>query len=201
MPYYDSVGNQVDAVSQYELEEIRQQKDAELSELQQQFETAQAELKKRDEEIAKLKDKDLNFAQLRAQKAEAEKKADQLKSEIDEKLTSAKKEIFEGVLKDHYSEALSNLAGDDEELKKKIEHHYQRLSDAATSKGEIDKKLRDAWSLATATDEPLHGAAFSSGYVSRVSPQQPKNFSNEEKELAKKLAQAGGLSLEDKDFQ
>ena len=69
-----------------------------------EMEALQSELKKSNEELVKFQNKDLNFANLRTQKEAAEKRADELRAEIDTKIGVVKKEILEGVMVDHYNE-------------------------------------------------------------------------------------------------
>ena len=146
-------------------------------------------------------DKDKNFANLRKQKDEAVEKAEGIEKTIDEKVASAKNEILETTVKDHYNDQIKELAGDDDELKKKIEFHYGRIKDTAVTKEEVSKKLRDSWTLATAGErQEVSGSAFSSGGATGGKPKTQSTFTAEEKDLAKKLASAGGLKLDDKDF-
>ena len=91
---------------------------------------------------------------------------------------------------------------DTKELREKIEFHYERIKDTAVTKEEVSKKLRDSWTLATAGErQEVSGSAFSSGGATGGKPKAQSTFSAEEKDLAKKLAEAGGLKLEDKDFK
>ena len=192
--FFDSAGNKVEAVSAEELKTLEAQKNEELTK-------AREELKSREDELLKLKEKDLNFSNLRSQKEEAEKRVEALKAEIDVKVDKAKKEILDGVLKDHYNEALGSLAGGDEELKKKIEHHFNRFNDPGSSKSDIDKKLRDAWALSQDKPSMSSNAFATSNSVSMLRPTATsKTFSDEEKAFAKKFAAAGGIKLEDADF-
>ena len=203
----DSTGVDIEVFTAIELEEQRvaaveeykaanPDKSDEVSRLMGELETANAE-------VEKFKGKDLNFSNLRQQKESAEKKLTDLKDEIERKIGAVKKEILDGVLKDHYTETLNGLAGDDAELRKKVELHYNRLQDVAATKEEVNKKLRDAWTLATKKeDDVLTTSVLSSGGVSNIQAKVGgKKFSPEEKEFGKKLAQAGGLTLEDKDFE
>ena len=106
-------GKQVEVLTAEEIESQKQEaieeykvnnpdKSAELDALQE-------ELKNQGEELAKLKTKDLNFANLRNQKEGAEAKIDKLTKDIDIKIDLAKKEVFEGVLKDHYNEVVKTF--------------------------------------------------------------------------------------------
>ena len=155
------------------------------------------ELTKAQEELTKLKEKDLNFGNLRKQKEDAEKKVAEILQGVDEKVNSIKKEVLEGVMKDHQEETLKGLVGEDEELKKKVEFHYKRLGDVASTKAEITKKLQDAYLLATnkPADE-VSGNVFSSGGVSRLRPQVSNNkLSPEDKAIGAKFG------LKDEDYK
>lgn len=189
-------------VEMFTSEEIQSQKDAAIEEFKAmnpdktaEIEDLQIQLTEANEKALKAGEKDFNFSALRAQKEALEKS-------IDEKVGVAKKEIFEGVMTDHYADTLKSLSSEDEELKKKIEFHYKRLADTAATKEQITKKLSDAYYLATAPeDRGVSPAAFSSGGASMVKPSKPGNFTEEEKATARKWAAAGGLNLEEKDFQ
>lgn len=173
---------------------------------------AEADLVKAREDLKKYEEKDLNFADLRQQKQSAEEqrkaaedKVSALSKEVDEKIGAAKKEILEGVLVDHYKDTIRGLVGEDGDLQKKVEYHYKRLADAAATKEEVTKKITDAYFLATKPEDvnALNSGVVSSGFasVARVNTVS-KSFTAEEKAMAQKLADAGGLGkLEDKDFQ
>lgn len=153
-------------------------------------------------ELDKLKAKDLNFTNLRTAKEATEKKIEEITKEIDEKVALAKKEVLEGVLQDYYNDTLKNLSGEDEETKKKIEFHYKRLGDTVATKEEMGNKLRDAWVLATTPEgvDALNTSVISSGGVGRLPIKTEKKFTAEEKAMAQKLAQAGGMTLSEEDF-
>ena len=196
-------------VEVYTAEELEQQKLAAIEEYKtsnpdktEEVNQLQAELTKLNEELGGFKDKDLNFANLRKQKEAAEGKIELVRKELDAKIDLAKKEVLEGVMKDHYNETLNNLSSGDVEVKKKIEFQYKRIGDNPNTKEEVSKKMRDAYLLATGTSSGgIDMSAFSSGGVSRLNiKNQTKTFTPEEKEFGKKLAQAGNVRLEDKDF-
>lgn len=171
-------------------------KTEELTKLQKELEDAKSDLDG-------FKDKDMNFANLRNKISEKEDRIKNLETSIDSKISTAKKEILEGVMKDHYNDTLKNLVGEDKELLDKVEFQYKRLTDTASTKEEISKKLSDAFTLATGGNKSsFNSGAFSSGGVSGKpgTTKKPK-LSAEERELADKLAKAGGIKLEDKDFE
>ena len=156
----------------------------------------QEELRIKEEELAKSTDKDKNFANLRKQKEEAEKKVTDILAGVDEKISTVKKEVMEGVMKDHYNDTLKALSGEDEEVKKKIEFHYKRLGDSASTKQEITDKMRDAYLLATKTDvgDALNSSVLSTGGMGKLNiKSQGQKLSTEEKEVAGKF----GLSQKD----
>jgi len=137
----------------------------------------------------------------RIAKEKAESEIDKLKTSIDDKIGIAKKEILEGVMKEHYNDTIKNLVGDDKDLLAKVELQYKRLADTASTKEEISKKINDAYILATGdVRSNVDMGAFSSGGVGRIKVDTKSPLSQEEKDFTKKLAAAGGLKLEDKDF-
>lgn len=155
----------------------------------------QAELAKKEEALANAANKDLNITNLRKAKEAAEKKLADFSAELDNKITSAKKEVLEGVMKDHYNETLSQLSGGDEELKKKIEFNFKRLGDVASTKQELTKKFQDAARLSGVEErDAVNTSVFSSGGVGRLNIKtSEKKLTEDEKAVGAKL----GLSAED----
>jgi len=202
---------QGEQVEVFNAEEIQAQKEAAIEEYKtanpdktEELDNLQSQLAEVNEELEKLKGKDLNFENLRTQKVAAEKKASDLAKGIDDKIGNVKKEILESVLVDHYNDTLNSLSGDDPELKKKIEFQYKRLGDAAGTKEEVLKKLTDAWVLATKPEgiDAMNSTVLSSGGVRRLKINSNQSFTAEEKAMAQKLANAGGLgTLKDEDFR
>ena len=190
--------------------EIEEQKQAAIQQFQaenpdktEELNALQEELKVANEKLAKADDKSQNFATLRKAKEEAEGKLADFTKSVDEKIALSEKRVLEGVMQDHYNDTVKALVGEDEELKKKVEFHYKRLGDTAATKEEISNKLRDAYLLATKQDagDNFNANILASGGVSRLNIKpSDKSFTPEEKELGKKIAQAGGIKLEDKDF-
>ena len=155
----------------------------------------QEELIKKEEEITKAKSKDQNFSVLRKAKDDAEKKVADILAGVDEKITRAKTEVLEGVMKDHYNDTLEALSGGDEELKKKIEFNFKRIGDVASTKAEITKKFQDAARLSGQTEvDAVNASVFSSGGVGRLNIKGSETkLSADEKVMASKL----GLSEAD----
>ena len=190
----DADGNEISAYTAEEVETMKTEKETALQK-------AQDELKAKEEALSKLKEKDLNFSNLRSQKEDAEKRIKEMSDEIKNLPEKVKGEVMQTVLKEQYNEALNQLSGGDEGLKAKIEHHYGRLSDQAGSKAEIEKKLRDALSLSQDRVDGV-GNAFASMSSAPLKPSgTDKTWSDEDKAFAKKFAAAGNLKLTDEDFK
>lgn len=116
----------------------------EIEKLQSDLEAARNDAEAATEELKKATGKEYNFSKLREAKEAAEKRADEANKKLENEVTGIKKLITD----DAYNTTIEMLAGKDEDLKKKIEFHYKRLSDPADTKQAIEKKLRDAYILA-----------------------------------------------------
>jgi hypothetical protein len=194
----DSLGADIEV---FTAEELQQKQNEAIEQFKKDNPDKAEELKQAQEELEKLKGKDMNFANLRAQKEAAEKKVEDILKGVDDKIATVKKEVLEGVMKDHYNDTLKTLSGGDKELQDKIELQYKRIADTASTKEEITKKLQDAEILATGGRSNFDNSAFSSGGVSRIKSEIKTPMTSEEKELLNKMAQAGGIKLEEKDYK
>ena len=173
----------------------------ELSVEKEKLTKVEADKIKLEEELKGLKDKDLNFSNLRNKVSEKEKEVEDLKKAIDEKIGTVKKEVLDSVMSDYYLDQLKKLAGEDKELADKIEFQYKRLSDPSSSKEEVNKKLNDAFVLASGGKEISNTAAFSSGGVGKINIKKSgEKLSEEAKQFGIELAKAGGITLKEEDF-
>lgn len=153
-------------------------------------EEATAETKKKLEEaeaeLAKLKDKDFNFSKVRKGEEEKGKEVEELKKQIGD--------LNSRITGEHKTDLLKVLAGDDEDLKKSIEHHYDRIKDDAQTKEQIEAKMREAYHLATrgsSSPDPLKATqSAASGIVHKA------NAGEVDPEVAK-WGKAFGLSEDD----
>lgn len=179
----------------YTPEEIEEQKKAAVEEYRKTdpaIKELSDKLKAKDEELAKLTDKDFNFKQVREQvetlKAE---KAETLKK-MDEKVA----EIAMSIQTTAYNEIVADLAGNDEELAKKIKFNYDRLTDKAETKEEIRKKAEEAYFLATKRTPPIDYISSAGSGAGKF--EKPKELS----ENAKNLAEDMGFSFtKDKNYK
>jgi len=122
----------------------------------------EAELKAAQDELAKLKDKDFNFGKMKEGEKTLQEQIAALKTQIQEKETkevSSKK-----------SSLLDAFAGSNKELREKIEGAYGKLNMPEGSPEEIEARLKEAFTLATATRHDDRGfragSAASGGRVS-----------------------------------
>ena len=180
MEFFDEDGNAVEAVSPDEFKTLQEEKKG--------LETKLSDLKK-------LEDKDHNFEQVRKMVTDLEQQNKDLsekmrlsqetaKEQIEAKAKLAIEEIQVGLLKE--------LVGEDQEAMKKVMYHYERLTDEASTKEEIENKMKDAIKLANVESEasPLNRALGLSG----ESPKRKQdNFS--ESEEGQGLAKEMGLNF------
>lgn len=187
-------GEEAEVFSAEELETQKAEAVENYKEENQDVETLKKELEEKKEELEKLNDKDNNFKKLRdkgkegeAEKVELEEKIEKLTGEMSDKLDSA----ISNLAGDKKTDIISSLVGDDEELKKKVEFHYDRIKDEAKTKDEIKAKVQDAYFLATRQEAPT-GNYMSSAGAGNVKVKS--QVSAEEKELGDKL----GITDEDR---
>ena len=183
-------------------EELEAQKTEAIEQYKKDNPDKSEELQKLQDEMKGLKDKDLNFSQLREQKKSLEERLQELTGSVKTDIENVKKEIVEGVMKEFYAEHLQTLTQGDADLMAKVELQYKRLADPAASKEEISKKLKDAFILATGTNAGgISSQAFSSGGVSPINPQVSQKLNDEESALLEKMGEAGGLKIDIKKYK
>jgi uncharacterized protein YdaT len=190
--YYDADGNPVENVlSADEANKIAEDKSK----------TFQEELSKTKEQLAKFENKDFNFKKLRdMSKEEREalnaKEMELLKRQeaIEEQqvnFTKQQKETREKELSSYKEEYLEKFAGNDEEMKKKVLFHFNRLADEAITRSDIEKKMGDAWVLATggrsSAINPVLNAMAKDGYIQANSQKKGEKLTDDQLDLIKKL--------------
>jgi len=117
--------------------------------------TLKAELEKKDLDLKALQDKDLNFGKLRNQTAEEIKKAEDAKKAKETEVETLSKKVAEmeenisNSAEERKGRLVSAYAGKDEELKKNILFHFDRVKGAATTDAEIESAMKDAYVLST----------------------------------------------------
>ena len=150
------------------------------------------------ERVKKLESKDMNFKKLRDMTEEELSRLSSFEKglkEEQEKLGEETRAFASKVVESHKADALSVLAGSDEEMRKKVLHHYERLKDEAVTKEEIANKMREAWLLAGGSQN--HGGSSIAGGLGSYSPSPSKSQKGTElSESQKALAASMGISDE-----
>ena len=192
-------GTEIEVFTQEELEAQKEaaieeyknenpDKSEEIEALKKEIEEKEEAFNSAKEELEKLGKKDFNFKKLREQNKNQETELEKLKTEMSDKLEAA----ITNLANDKKSDIISSLVGDDEELKKKVEFHYNRIKDEAKTKEEIMAKVNDAYFLATRQEPPV------GNYVSAAGAGNTKvkeEVSAKEKELGNAL----GITEEDRE--
>ena len=144
-------------------------------------------------ELEGLSDKDHNFKQLREKVGGLETKLEESKKAIEEANVKAL-EGMQAPLTEAKEITIKNLSAGDEELKKKIEFHFDRIKDETLTVEQMNKKVRDAYLLATEKPVDISGQIISSAGAGTFVPKKDvKEMSSDLKGLAGKF----GLSDED----
>ena len=197
MELYDADGNLIeDAAERYVTKE---QSDKMLADKLAEKDKEMVDIKGK---LSKLENKDFNFKHLREMNDEEKAKLTakemeliqrQEKIEEDSKVSHEKQEAFlKGTIEEYRDDAISTLIGDDEESKKKVLFHYERIKDEAITKAQIKQKVRDAVKLAqddNASSPLFRGSPSLGGDAPR---RKGRDYSDSEE--GKTLAKSLGMS-------
>ena len=182
-------GEEVDVFTKAEVDEqVAKEKENLVS--KEELNALKAELETKEAELAGLANKDMNFRNLKDAQKKSEQERDDLKKQLEEKINKNKEEVLTAITKSHYDAKIDELASGDIELKKKIEYHYKRIQDVASTKDEVAKKLEDA-SLLAGRGKTL--GVLNSRVISSANPGRPftrtqgKDFSPGLMNVASKL--------------
>jgi len=157
-----------------------------------------AQLEETKVKLSKLENKEFNFRKLEQMTEEERSKlsATELglkkkEEEIDQKVKDLENNFVTGIKDDIFGQ----LIGDDDELKKKAEHHFSRLPESKTarSRAEIESLVRESILLSTGgrSRNPLTAAMGQNG--SGISIPASKAVSEDVLDMANKM----GISKED----
>lgn len=148
------------------------------------FEALKAEKETALAELAKLREKDMNFAALR-KKQLGELTEEEKEKYVGEKLEEVEKkqaEFHQSQVTERIEDALDVFAGDDKAAREKLRLNYGRISDVATSRKEIMLKMKEAAKLSDMG--PVAADSFaraSSHYGGPTAPKAEKRFSETER--------------------
>ena len=214
---YDEQGNEVeDTFSQEEMdqkvEETKTQAIADtetkhqeaLDILTDQKSEAEEKAKEAQDKFDELDpEKKGNFKELRDAKKGADKKVEDLTQKIEDLTTKTADDIAsikEGSINDVKTDQINDLAGDNTELKEKIEHFYKSFGGSPATKAEVLERVKNAHTLATGGgggEGKLPSSVISSAGGSSITPKTAN---------AGKLSDAGAdigkkLGLSDKELK
>ncbi|GAI12667.1 unnamed protein product, partial [marine sediment metagenome] len=148
------------------IEEFQEESQKDLDKLREE----KAEL---EESLEKEKEKEKNFGKLRDSKKGKEEEIGVLTEKIT-KLEETLKEGIAGIKSDTsktmVSDAVNVLAGDDKELKEKIQFHYDSFGGEPEDKEGLLRRVENAYILATGAkpETPLTGQILSSAGQGKV---------------------------------
>lgn len=185
MPYFNDEGEEVQGVLPPEEAAKLQEQIKVLEEKSKTATELETKLKEKEEELAKVSNKDLNFKRLR-EKSEAE--VEDLKKKMTEKeklllnevmeLTKEKDAEKQARFDEAKEEVLKSLSGGDENKRKAIEMAEKDLAGEAKTPKELEDRYRKAFILSEGTaptKNPLY-SGYSSSY--REPNLQPKAFTD-----------------------
>ncbi len=192
---YNEEGDEIEALTEEELEaEKKAAVDTAVKESNDKLTAKETELAKALEDLKKYQDKDYNFKGARDQIENKSKEVDEIRKELDTLKGSVVSELAklkDSSVAEHKSEILKVLAGEDEELKKKIEFNYERFKDPSDTKDQVEQKLKDSYLIATGSSVPNKLSSVISSAKAR--PITADSIPSEVKGVAGKF----GLSEED----
>lgn len=144
MPYYDEEGNEVaDLIPAAQVEDLKKS-----------LEEKEREIKEKEEKLSKYQDKEFNFSKFR--ELEKKEKDEMLKNfsekekimiEQLEQVASRQSDLEKRLLGSYEEEALSSIAGNDEEFRNKIKEAAKEFKTEPKNKEEAEQLYRKAYVL------------------------------------------------------
>jgi len=201
--YFDENGNEVEAFGPEEVEEkidearseaideTAANRQEEIEKMEEEMETLKEELENTKAQFEKETEKEKNFEKLRNIKDDREKqikelevKMEETKKNLEEKINELESLSDQKVVED----TILKLSRGNEELKKKIWYEYNRFQGAAANIEERNKRISDAYLLATGqkldTELAWDVLSSSGGQLPEVKGEE---LTQEQRELAHKL--------------
>ena len=190
MPYFDEEGNEVkDVLPPDEIQKIK----VEMENSKKELENNKKELEQARGKLAGFENKEFNFKKVRDMAEEEKKNLTTQQIEFlkrQEKLEDEHANFKKQIIESYKSEVLNKYSKEDEELKKKIEYHYNRFSGDAVTKEEISQRMEDAYELANKGLKRLDKSVSKAFNYSGETPKIKKvdnTLTEEQLDLAKKL--------------
>lgn len=173
-------------------EEVKTQSDAAVAKAKNDAEASAAAMKTqldaKEAELAKLKEKDMNFGKVKTEAEKDREEKDRLQKEINDLKTT--------VVGNFKTEMLKQLSNGDVELQKKIELEYSQFSGEAITNEQISERLQKSAKLAgVEKSASVLGSAFN-----RIGGRSPENAGSEPIKVAEASRVVGakmGITEED----
>lgn len=190
-------GTEIEVFTQEDLDARTQEESERIaSEKQVEIERLASEGKERDEELEKLRNKDMNFERVR--KA-GEKKSGELPPEAISQIEELKKRMDEITaqpkieVKDQF---IRNHIGDDKEKKDMFEYYFGRLVPENATKDQVTKAAEEAMTLLSKGEykPDTSSAMFSASASANYRNSAPKETS----EISKQMGAMFGVTEEDR---
>ncbi len=118
------------------------------------FEELQTELKEKEEELAKVTSKEVNFSNLKNQTEEEKKRHDDEKDSLNGQIEELKKQnedMMRSQMDDWYFSSLASVTNGDEEKAEKIKAEYDILNLPTSTRSEVQARMDKAVKLAGIT--------------------------------------------------
>jgi len=148
----EEVQEKIESEASKLIEETNAQRQVEIDEMTMKLEETEKAKAELEEKMSKIDDKSLNFSNLRKKSEEKDSTIAELKGTI-QKLEESMNQKFNQITsegnKKKISTLISQIAGKDAELAKKIEFNYNRFNASPKDDEEVKKLINDAVLLST----------------------------------------------------
>lgn len=189
-------GTEIEVLTQDEIDaKVKEESDRIANEKQGELDRITEERKSEQEELEKLRNKDMNFEKLR-NKAEKGGESEEVKTQIAE-LNKKLDTIAQQPVVEVKNDFIKEKVGTEKEKVDLFEYYFKRLGSEAKTKEEVQKACNDALTLATngqyqpSQDQRVTSTGVSQNYrnqntvqVSEEAKEMGAMFGNTEKELS-----------------
>ncbi|MEK6830171.1 MAG: hypothetical protein AABY15_08710 [Nanoarchaeota archaeon] len=178
---------------QEEMSNLQKDWESKETEYKDQIVQKEEEYQRLTKELEGLDDKDKNFAKVREQLQAKDREISELKTDFTKQLN----DMRDSISKKEDDAIFSAMAGGEQELRDKIEHHYSKLKVSGDTPENKQEKLRASYFMATGKDmpDPLK-MSMGAGVASSTRSETEQSIPQTVKDLGKSK-----FGLTDEDFQ
>lgn len=176
--FYDSEGNPIEVMSPDDAKALQEK----IATFEKEREELKGQLEEKEKALEKANSKEVNFKALRNMSEEEKKKLSTetlgLKTEVEELRTKLETKD-KASLEETRTDTMTDLCGEDENLRKQVEIELGLLSMPEGTPKELKAKLQKAYKNATGNSSrpnPLHVGMPSGGFSGYPSERDPKEF-------------------------